>query len=448
MKKFLFILVVLLAVPFSAEAVEISSQPDSSTTVMNEIAYFNINVLNDGDTKESFVMSFSGPNLEWISLDTLFFKLEPGESKDIEMQVYPNKKGLFSYEVEAYSPDDEENRDSVDVILSVAPPREVDIKSFGIDKSGGSLEIEAEVFSLYPKEIEIVIEVIDSKGNRVKELILTKDVEDTETISESISVNDLPSGIYTVQMSLTDHNIFQEDTFTIDPSHNVVTVKKTNANPFFEEVVLLVENKGNIEEDYVVRETLPSGQWVTFEDEPQGEMLDEGSQVTYRWSLSGLAVGDSEEIRYRIEYWPGYVAWFVIAIIVLGIIGISVVRMSKPGIRKHYVKKKKTNEHIIVLEVKGSISRDLKNVMVKDMISPLARVVERFEGPKPMVRVTEAGTELIWRLGDLKARGDILLTYKLKPLVEASLKMPRANLSYRNEDNRKFSVYSSPVIVE
>ncbi len=448
MRKILIVLAMLLIVPFNAGAVEITSDPASSTTVVNEIAYFSLNVLNDGEEAESFVISFSGPNPEWISLDTLFFKLGPGESKEVEMQIYPNNNGIFRYDIEVYAPGDEENRDSADVILSVNPPKEVDIRSFEVYRTGDRVEIEAEIFSFEPRDIETLIEVIDGKGNRVRQLSSEEHVEGTETITGSFQVSGLPSGIYTVQISLKDYNIFRDGTFSIEPNHNVVTVKRTNSNPFFEDVVLLVENRGNIDEDYVVRETLPSGQWVTFEDEPQGEMLDEDSQVTYRWSLSGLAVGDSQEIRYRIEYWPGYVAWFVIAIIVLGVIGISVVRMSKPGIRKHYVRKRKTNEHVIVLEVKGSLSRDLKNVMVKDMISPLARVVERFEGPKPMVRVTEAGTELIWRLGDLKARGDILLTYKLKPLVEASLKMPRANLSYRNEDNRKFSVYSSPVIVE
>jgi hypothetical protein len=64
------------------------------------------------------------------------------------------------------------------------------------------------------------------------------------------------------------------------------------------------------------------------------------------------------------------------------------------------------------------------------------------------VREGETGTELIWRLGDIKPRSEIYLTYRIRPLIEAQLKMPRAYLTYRTEDDRKIKVFSKQILLE
>ena len=88
-------------------------------------------------------------------------------------------------------------------------------------------------------------------------------------------------------------------------------------------------------------------------------------------------------------------------------------------------------------------------MIVKDRITPLAKVDEDFEGPKPVVLKSESGTELIWRLGSINPRSDsVLLTYKVNPIIEAKLKMPRAYLAYRNDDDKKFRVFSKPLVFD
>jgi hypothetical protein len=60
---------------------------------------------------------------------------------------------------------------------------------------------------------------------------------------------------------------------------------------------------------------------------------------------------------------------------------------------------------------------------------------------------SESGTELIWRLGAISPRSDsILLTYKVNPLIEAKLKMPRAYLAYRDDNDKKYRVFSKPLV--
>jgi len=158
-----------------------------------------------------------------------------------------------------------------------------------------------------------------------------------------------------------------------------------------------------------------------------------------------LLVGDAAVITYNISRLPLIIGSLIIVFSVAGIVGIGVVRVRTPNIKKRYVRKR--GEHLIVLEIKGSLTKELSNVLVKDRVSPLGRVVPEFEGPKPIVREGDAGTELIWRLGNLRPRSEIYLSYRIRPLVEAQLKMPRAYLMYRT-DERKIRVFSKQIILE
>lgn len=449
MKKLLLAIAVLLVIiPVNAEAVKITADPVTATSEINQLFTYKLNIENDGGMPESFVLSLSGPNLEWINLDLFYFKIDPGKTKTVSMVLYPKMTGLFHYGIEAASQDDLKNKASTEVYLSVTQSKELDIQDFSASLAGTDLELSAKIFSLVPREGEIVFEVMDNSGNRVKYMYVTEQLGEMKVFSEKMDVADLPSGYYKVKMSVTNFDVYKERSFTIEPFHNVVTVKKTTANPFYEEVSLLVENRGNVNEDYVIHETIPSDKLVTFDQKP--ESVSEGdAEVTYRWTMRGLAIGKPETITYRIEYWPGYVSWFIIAVCVLGLLGAGVFVTSKPTIKKHYLRKTGAGEHKVILEVHGSLSKSLKNVVVRDMVSPLAKVEETFDGPKPVTRVSEAGTELVWMIGDLKPRGEILLSYNIRPLVEANLKMPRANLSYKGDKTeKKFSTYSNHVLVE
>ena len=54
---------------------------------------------------------------------------------------------------------------------------------------------------------------------------------------------------------------------------------------------------------------------------------------------------------------------------------------------------------------------------------------------------------MIWRIGNLKPKSEVILTYKVKPLIEAQLKMPRAYMIYKTYD-KKVKVFSKQLILE
>ena len=136
------------------------------------------------------------------------------------------------------------------------------------------------------------------------------------------------------------------------------------------------------------------------------------------------------------------------ALIAIGLAAFSFFRAAKPKLRKKHMRKG-GNTHSIILELKNPFYHKLRNVMVRDWVSPLASVMhEEISSTKPVIRKSEAGTELVWRLGNMLPREERILNYKIKTLIQGSLKMPRAYARFDTDKGKKFKIYSKPLIVK
>jgi hypothetical protein len=87
---------------------------------------------------------------------------------------------------------------------------------------------------------------------------------------------------------------------------------------------------------------------------------------------------------------------------------------------------------------------------VRDWVSPLAQVLqEEIESSKPAIRSQDDGTELIWKLGDMKPREERILQYKVRSLVHGSLKMPGAQLKFTaGKGDKKIRLVSNGIILQ
>ncbi len=444
MKKFLPLLVVLLIIPLSVKAVSITSSPLTGITRVEKPITYHITVTNDKGDPDRFILTVFGPHLEWANLQRYYFHLEPHESREISLNFYPDEEGDYKYEVKVSSRENPENEDSVFITLKVNPLIDPNIEDFSVDLVGNELRVNLKVTSRKAREMGIDFRIKDSEKKEVKVLSVTREVEGEREISETIPVGDLLSGSYSIEVMLIDSGVSRKANFYIPPIHNVVTSKKVVSNPLMKEVTITIRNEGNVVDDYSLEENLPANQYVTPLHNPTFQYLESGN-VVFEWKFTGLQVGEAIEIKYRVEYWKNLLGWVIMTSAILGLIGLGVTKIRRPNIRKKYIRKK--DGHLIVLEVNGSLTRELRNVLVKDRVSPLGKVIPEFEGPKPIVRESEVGTELIWRLGNLKPRSEIYLTYKIRPLIEAQLKMPRAYLTYRTDD-RKVRVFSKQIVLE
>ncbi|MEE9323816.1 MAG: hypothetical protein V3U72_04695 [Candidatus Aenigmarchaeota archaeon] len=447
--------ILLLACIFSflvlvnlSQAVEVDVVPSHAGTYVNEKARYTIEIYNDKYRTEEFVITVLGPHLEWLNLGRYYVKMGSYENKEVEMYFYPKLENSYEYEILVYSETDNENRDSDTISLKVLPERLVRLLGFSSEKVGNNLEVRLELSSKYNRDVEIQFEVIDGNGKRVKYLEITKEVDgtgDAEEIGETIPIGDLLAGSYEVKMNIPEHNLMDDTNFYIPPVHRVVKKKEVISTPFGQEIIITIKNEGNMIEDYTVKESVPANQYVDLTDNPTSSYLEEGN-VNYNWRIEGFMVGGVEKVTYNISRIPYIIGSLVVIFCVLALLGMGTIKVRRPNIKKRYVRKR--GEHLVVLEIKGSLTKEIRNVLVKDRISPLGKVSHEFEGPEPIVREGEAGTELIWRLGDVRPRSEIYLTYRIRPLIEAQLKMPRAYLTYRTEDERKIKVFSKQLVLD
>ncbi len=449
MKKFLLILIVLLLIPINAGAVVITADPISGTTVVEKTVNYQITVTNERGDPDKFILTVFGEHLEWASLQSYYFQLEPHKSKKIGLNFYPLEEGKYEYRVQVRSISSEgvvmDIHDTVTLDLTVYPLIDPDITSFSADVIGDELKMNLGLTAKKVNEVEINFVITDDGNNKVKFLSVTRQMKGEGEVSETISLEDLNSGYYSVEVTLGGSGASRIATFYVSPVHNIVTSKKTVSNPLTKEVTITISNQGNTIDDYSVEENLPANQYVTLVDDPSTQYLQE-NDVVFQWQLTGLQVGETVEVKYFVDYWKHGAGWAVVVFAIIGLLGLGVVKTRTPSIRKRYMRKR--DGHVVVLDVRGSLTKELRNVLVKDSVSPLGRVLHEFEGPKPVVRESEAGTELIWRLGDIKPRSEIYLTYKIRPLIEAQLKMPRAYLTYRTDDEKKINVYSKQLLME
>jgi hypothetical protein len=445
MKKILPILLILFLLPINAGAVDITVSPASGTTQVEKSFTYQITVTNDRRIPDDFILTVFGRHLEWADLQSYYFQMEPYESREISLNFYPKEEGKYEYEVQVSSIRNPRNMDSLTLDLKVNPLIDPDITDFSVDVIGDDLKVDLTVTSKKTRDIEIDFEITDSKDNRVKVLSVTRSVTGEREISESIPLEDMLAGSYSIKVSLVGTDVSRTANFYIQAVHNVVTTKKTVSNPLTQEVTITITNQGNTADNYNIEENLPAGQYVTLIDSPSSQYLQEDEMV-YQWSLTGMQVGQTIEIKYTVDYWKNILGWVIMGLAIIGLLGLGVVRAGRPNISKTYMRRR--DGHVIVLEIRGSLSKNLRNVLVKDRVSPLGKVLPEFEGPKPIVRESESGTELIWRLGDIRPRSEIYLTYKIRPLIEAQLKMPRAYLTYRKGDEGKITVFSKQLMLE
>ncbi len=448
MKK-LLVLALILAFAFllkPAAAVQVGVSPSQVETEVNQQGWYTIQVYNDGYQSGEFVITVLGPHLEWLNLERYYVSMNPSESREVKMYFYPSLEGTYDYEVMAYSKNNEADINSAKLTLKVLPEKEMRLLSFTAERTGNDVAINLKLTSKEERSVKIPFDIIDNTGRTVKLVETARELPSGPSeIKETVSVSDFIAGDYYVRTEIPEFGVSGQAVFSIPAINKVVTKKEIVSTPFGQQVVISVVNEGNTPVDYDVQDSLPSNQYIDFVNQPANTYV-EGGEVNYNWRLEGLAPGKGATVTYNISRLPLLVSSFIVILCVVVLLGMGAVKVRTPNIRKKHIKKR--GEHIIILQIRGPITSGLKGVIVKDMVTPLGRVLPEFSGPKPVVRQSESGTELLWNLGDMKPRSEIYLSYRIQPLVEAQLKMPRAYLSYRTDEDTKMRVFSRQVILE
>lgn len=439
---------IFLTAPVLADPLEIEILNNNQTVNIGDSVTFTIELTNNRDVEDDVKMSVRDSNYGWIQNTYTLVTLEPASSKTLNITFSPTgeKEGTFPFDLSIKSFDVPWLKATGTIYMNVR--LRFDIEDFRTEIDGDNLNILLVLDSTEERTVGVVFDIRDSSGTVIKTFYKDADIKGVETLSETIPLSEFLAGLYSVEARIEGTKLTVMSEFNVEPVHDVVEIVKKISTPLYEDVIITIENRGNvIEKDYSITQSLPNNDLITgFVTEPFDCNVN-GDDKVCSYVLQDLTPGASTMITYRLNYWVIYSGYTIAILIVLAIATFSFIRITNPTIRKIHSKKGE-NKYSVILEIKNPFMHHLKNVIVRDWVSPLARVMhEEFEMLTPVMRRSDAGTELIWKLGDIKPKETRIITYKIKTLVQGSLKMPRAYIRFNNKKGNKTRVFSKHLIV-
>ncbi len=202
--------------------------------------------------------------------------------------------------------------------------------------------------------------------------------------------------------------------------------------------MISITNDGNVvEKDYSFQQKTPLDPMTGMMTKPAGNCRDEEGVMVCNYIVGDIKPGTTARVSYMVSYWPAFNGYIMLTVIIIGLVLFSFLRVTTPRILKHHSKRGE-DMHNIFIQVTNPFFHKLNDVVVRDWVSPLAQVLhEEIESTKPVMRRLEDGTELIWKLGEMKPREERILQYKVRSLVHGSLKMPGARLKFTTDRGEK-----------
>lgn len=439
---------ILLSVPASSAYLEVQVQDAEKTVYLGDEVSFDFTISRLITGSDNIGLEVVGSPEEWISNVPDFLKLPGKDSIETSISFFPTGEtpGKFTYTVTARSHIQKSIIDSKTVTLNVIRP--LDIEGFTVSRSGDELFLNILMNSKNRREAELSFVILNYRGEFIKRFSLIATVNGPTMVEETVPLPpDMFAGDYNVVVSLMGTPVEKEYMFTVLPIHAVTEKVKKTSSTLYDEFEITIINEGNIKEpQYVTYKTLPSSDWVTgLITEPE-ECFTRNGDMTCKYTFQDLAPGDSVTLNYRLDYTSIYAAFGIVLVAIFMLTFFGLRRATAPVIIKRHVRKAGGKSHI-VLEIRNPFYHNLSNAIVRDWVSPLANVIHHeITMIKPLIRRSGAGTELIWKLGDIKPKESRIITYPIKALVKGSLKMPRAYIRYNKPNGRLKRLFSRTLV--
>jgi hypothetical protein len=421
---------ILASVSVMAAPVEVSVEPELQTGQLYSASTFNITITNNQDFDDIFQLVYSGERLEW-RMPGLIAKSVPARSSAVtEVMLYPtgSGKGTFEFTVSAIPFRNPGFQASAEFTLDI--PYDFSVRSFLCSYSGSEVSFEALIQAPGDKVLEGEFSVKDSSGKTYGPVLFRETVSGENRIKESFAPEGmLAAGTSTCYLSV--GNVSSYFSFSVPPVHSISQKVEERSYGLSKEVLISVTNDGNVvEEGYSFRQSVPLDPMTGMMTRPGDNCAEEGGKMVCTYLVGDISPGATAQVSYTVSYWPAFNGYVLLTVIVIGLVLFSFLRATSPRISKRH-SGRGGGTHNIFISVKNPFLHRLNDVVVRDWVSPLAQVLqEEIESARPVVRKLDEGTELIWKLGEMKPREERILQYKVRSLIQGSLKMPGANLKF------------------
>ncbi len=463
-KTLVFTLLALLAFISSiaiAEDIKIFS-PESTVIIhAGETNEVNIPIKNEGNQRDTVYITI-WPT-QWVRLEKYWVTVDPDETKKIPVFITPPEdaeEGTIVFSITTRSLNT--NRTSTDsLFLTVKRKANLFISEIKLDKEsvdpGQSLGIESVITNLHKTQssrVYLTTKIL-TDGSTIKKFEETVDLnpKSVKIIKTFYDVNDLQEyGTYFVEVELKDNlnNLLdkERDNFEINKKFKISKHETRDYGFFYTATAIEVTNTGNVpDSEYTVEESLPQITKYFFypETEPDTEQEKE-NRIIYTWKIKDLDPGQTKIIRYKLRFINVFITFLTLTLLVI----LVYEYLSKPMLKKKFLGVLSGEEELkITLHVKNRRGGTIKDVIVKDTVPPIAKVIRKFDTRKPEINVKSSGTELKWHIEKLKSGEEIVLTYKIKPLIDVigKLKLPKSYLTYKGKVTRNRRVVSKSISI-
>ncbi len=435
MKRISVLLILLiLFMPVSlvfAQNIDVSVTAPKSVYA-GETTEFEVSIQNNG-VSDWFSLSVFGKHPEWLTLKNSNLYIESGKKATTKVWVSTSKNALqatYKYDI-IVSRASDNSKTEKHVLVSVMQKSAVVITSVNADcmscKPGQDVSVSATVKNVGSKTLTGLKLYFEFMGTTRVVDIGTLEPGSEKTIIANFLINKMANpGNYNLYLRLKKLNKLLDNKtlqFSVKGFSDIVSVEREDNNLFGRHVTIEVANKGNIEADYqVTSHCLPA--WYEIYTGSEHKILN--NQCLWTGSIGAH---ERKVIEYSEIYWTSILALFVL---------IFLVAYFYLGTADLVIKKKMMHKRPVVEGKKYSVSievankgKSVENIVVRDKVPSMFEVEKSFETIKPVVKKTEKGTELVWKVGRLKPGEIRILHYKVKTLIGliGTYKLPPAKLT-------------------
>lgn len=424
---------------------------------------FSLTLTNQLSESNQFGITIMGSHRNWVYFNKQYLNLYPGRKVDVDFVVEPpegTSSGVYEIPILVYSVRNESIYSQKTLKLLIEEKHKAELREIKTNKKtfepGETIKINGKIKNTGNEEFkEITFSYELFKGEKTvdsEESVFSLEKNEEKKFEESFKIkNKLDPGEYEAKFYLTKgEKVLDRKSEKISIKELGKIQKKTDSmwTPIGEFGKIYIENKGNVKktEKITLEIKRPWDVFLTSSKDGTKEYTD--GIATYIWPVT-LSVGEKMKISYQIHYWPLY----IIFILVLYAGYWTFKNIRKPKLKKRAVNIKELEDEkkeiMISLEIKN-IGEKIKNVVVKDFVPPVAELVEEFETMKPKIKKGDEGTKITWKLDELDAHENRILTYKIKTLIGTLdyLKLPLAKLKSKIGDRKVESKSNSLKIKE
>jgi len=408
----------------------------------------NLTLTNKLNESLNFVVTINGEYPKNMFYSNNIF-VQPNSTTSFLVTFSPEDIGRYNFEFSLVELRNSLINLSLPVKVWVQHPDKYILKDFTSSVAGNQVTASLTLKPHDSLDTEIKFDILDLGGKVVKSSKVSKQLSKEERVEQSIEVSDLSTGKYKLSASITGTNLKKETEFDIGLSRNVKEEKKVTKGLLYDEIKITLYNYGNlIENDYKVYEEIGKSQIVTLVTNAT-DIISTGDKRRYEFTIEKIRPGEVATISYRLENWENLLTTGVFAVAVIIVVVAVLMVSTKPKIKKKFVKRGR-GQYSVILEIKNSRLYDLKDLIVRDIVQPLAKVnMQETTGLSPIIRNSQLGAELLWKIDQLKKGESLVLHYTLDSLVHAeSLKLSYATMSFVTKRNRKVSIKSNEIVLQ